>query len=142
MLFPVLNSADNWLDNSFNDFFNNGWLGKAKATVPSVNVKENDTQYEVEVAAPGMTKEDFNVTVSDDNRLIIKLEHKEEQNDKDDKGHYLRCEFAYNSFQQALSLPDDVDHEHIEARVDNGVLHVILPRKAEVKTDQRKIEVF
>ena len=142
MLFPVLNSTDNWLDNSFNDFFNNNWLGKVKATEPSVNVKENDNMYEVEVAAPGMTKDDFDVTLTDDDRLMIKLEHKDEQSDKDKKGHYLRREFAYNSYQQALALPDDVDKNGIKAHVDNGVLHVELPRKTVVKTEQKKIEVL
>ena len=66
MLFPVLRSTNNWLDNSFNDFFNDGWLAKARATAPSVNVKENEHEYEVEVAAPGMTKDDF---------LLLRFQH-------------------------------------------------------------------
>ncbi|MBM6993830.1 MAG: Hsp20/alpha crystallin family protein [Prevotella sp.] len=141
MLFPVLRSANNWLDNSFNDFFNDGWMAKARATAPSINVKENEHEYEVEVAAPGMTKEDFNLSISDEGNLVIKMEHKNEQKDENKEEHYLRREFSYTSYQQALALPSDVEAEKIEAKVEDGVLRVVLPRKAEEQKTQRRIEV-
>ena len=141
MLFPVLRSTNNWLDNSFNDFFNDGWLAKARATAPSVNVKENEHEYEVEVAAPGMTKDDFHLNISDEGCLVINMEHKSDQKDENKERHYLRREFSYTSFRQALTLPDDVQTEQIQAKVENGVLRVVLPRKAEEQKVQRKIEV-
>lgn len=141
MLFPVLRSTNNWLDNSFNDFFNDGWLAKARATAPAVNVKENEHEYEVEVAAPGMTKDDFHLNISDDGCLVINMEHKSDRKDENKEGHYLRREFSYTSFRQALTLPDDVQTEQIQAKVENGVLRVVLPRKAEEQKVQRKIEV-
>lgn len=141
MLFPVLHSANNWLDNSFSDFFNDSWMPKAKATAPAINVKENEHQYDVELAAPGMKKEDFNVSLNDEGYLVIKMEHKDEKKEENKEEHFLRREFSYSSYQQALILPDDVDKEKIGAKVEDGVLHVTLPRLAEAPKAQRKIEV-
>ena len=141
MLFPVLLTSHNWLDNSFRDFFNDGWAMKARATSPAINVKENEQQYDVELAVPGMTKDDFNVSINDEGCLVIKMERKDEKKDEDKEEHYLRREFSYTSYQQALTLPADVEHDKIEAKVENGVLHVTLPRKPEAEKAQRKIEV-
>ena len=141
MLFPVLHSTNNWLDNSFRDFFDDGWMPKVRATAPSINVKENDKQYDVEIAAPGMTKKDFDVTINDDGNLLIKMEHKDEKNEENKNEHYLRREFSYSSYQQALVLPDDVETDKIEAKVEDGVLKVVLPRTVQNKKDQKKIEV-
>ncbi len=102
---------------------------KANATTPAVNVIENETDYKVEVAAPGMTKEDFCVHLSDDNQLVISMEKKNET--KDNSGKYLRREFSYSKFQQTLLLPDDVEKEHINASVNDGVLTVDLPKKTQ-----------
>ncbi len=136
---------NNWLPDVFNDFFNVGLLPKNNATAPSINVMENDTQYTVEVAAPGMTKEDFNVHINSTGDLVIKMEHKEEKKEKkeEDKNvHYLRREFSYAQFEQTLILPDDVDKAKIGARVADGVLTIDLPKlaKEEVKVE-RHIEI-
>lgn len=117
----------NWLPSIFNDFFDNNWMEKANATAPAINVVESDKDYKVEVAVPGMTKEDFNIHLGDENKLVISMEKKVENEDKDNK-KYLRREFSYTKFQQSLYLPDNVDKEKITANVANGVLTIELPK--------------
>ena len=111
----------NWIPSIFNDFFDNDWMVKANATAPAINVIESDKDYKVEVAAPGMTKEDFNIHLSEDNELVISMEKKNETKEED-KGNkkYLRREFSYSKFQQALILPDDVEKDKINANVTSG----------------------
>ena len=120
----------NWIPSIFNDFFDNDWMGKANATAPAINVIESDKDYKVEVAAPGMTKEDFNIHLSEDNELVISMEKKNETKEED-KGNkkYLRREFSYSKFQQALILPDDVEKDKINANVTDGVLTIELPKR-------------
>ena len=89
----------NWLPSIFNDFFDNDWMVKANATAPAINVFETAKEYKVELAAPGMTKEDFNVHIDEENNLVISMEKKtesKEENNKDEKkeGRYLRNEFC------------------------------------------------
>lgn len=117
----------NWLPSIFNDFFDNNWMEKANATAPAINVVESDKDYKVEVAVPGMIKEDFNIHLGDENELVISMEKKVENEDKDNK-KYLRREFSYTKFQQSLYLPDNVDKEKITANVANGVLTIELPK--------------
>lgn len=117
----------NWLPSIFNDFFDNNWMEKANATAPAINVVESDKDYKVEVAVPGMTKEDFNIQLGDENELVISMEKKVENEDKENK-KYLRREFSYTKFQQSLYLPDNVDKEKITANVANGVLTIELPK--------------
>ena len=80
------------------------------------------------LAAPGLKKEDFNVNIDKDGNLHIHMESKAEHKDEDKKSHYLRREFAYSKYEQTLLLPDDVDKEKIEAKVNDGVLTVNLPK--------------
>ena len=117
----------NWLPSIFNDFFDNNWMEKANATAPAIDVVESDKDYKVEVAVPGMTKEDFNIHLGDENELVISMEKKVENEDKENK-KYLRREFSYTKFQQSLYLPDNVDKEKITANVANGVLTIELPK--------------
>lgn len=133
----------NWLPSIFNDFFDNDWMVKANATAPAINVLETEKEYKVEVAAPGMTKEDFNVHIDEENNLVIsmekKTENKEEGNEENKaEGRYLRREFSYSQFQQTMILPDDVDKERIEAHVENGVLQIELPKYTEQEKEKAK----
>lgn len=121
------NYNQNWLPSIFNDFFDNNWMEKANATAPAINVVESDKDYKVEVAVPGMTKEDFNIHLGDENELVISMEKKVENEDKENK-KYLRREFSYTKFQQSLYLPNNVDKEKITANVANGVLTIELPK--------------
>lgn len=124
------NYSQEWLPSIFNDFFDNDWMVKANATAPAINVIESDKDYKVEVAAPGMTKEDFNIHLSEDNELVISMEKKTENKEEDKENKkYLRREFSYTKFQQALVLPDDVEKDKINANVTNGVLTIELPKR-------------
>ena len=137
MLYPVLRDMNNWLDNDFDDMLNTSWMPRMNVTAPAINVKENDKAYEVELAAPGTTKDDFKVNVDKDGCLTIKMEHKDENK----KEHYLRREFSYSNYEQALTLPEDVEKDKIEAKVNNGVLHITLPRTQKAEKETKKIEV-
>ena len=133
----------NWLPSIFNDFLDNDWMVKANATAPAINVIESATDYKVELAAPGMKKEDFNIHVNEDNDLVISMEKKEEKKEENKETRYLRREFSYSKFQQTLILPEDVDKEKIDAKVENGVLTVELPKRKpeEAKKSAKVIEV-
>ena len=107
-----------WLPDIFNDFFDNTWMEKTNATAPAINIRETETNYEIEVAAPGMTREDFTIKIENNNQLVVSMEKKHEQKeDKKEEGRYLRREFSYTRFQQAMILPDDVVKEKIQARM-------------------------
>ena len=124
------NYNQEWLPSIFNDFFDNDWMAKANATAPTINVIKSDKDYKVEVAAPGMTKEDFNIHLSEDNELVITMEKKNEKKEEDKENKkYLRREFSYSKFQQSLVLPDDVEKDKIGAAVNNGVLTIDLPKR-------------
>lgn len=119
----------NWLPSIFNDFFDNNWMVKTNATAPAINVIESEKEYKVEVAAPGMTKDDFNIHLSEDNELVITMEKKNENQEEDKENKkYLRREFSYTKFQQALILPEDVEKDNISASVSEGVLTITLPK--------------
>lgn len=140
-MLPV-NRKNSWLPEVFNDFFDTEFMPKTNATAPAINVKESEVDYEVEVAAPGMTKEDFCVHLNKDGDLTIKMESRKESKEEGKKSHYLRREFAYSKFEQTLILPDDVDKDGISAKVNDGVLSVVLPKiKKEEKNVVRQIAV-
>ena len=141
MLLPILRNTEDWLDNSFDDVFNDSWMPTMSTAAPAINVKENDKEYDVEVAAPGARKEDFNVNLDNDGNLVIKMEHKDEKKDENKKEHYLRREFSYSNYEQALTLPEDVEKDKIEAKVNNGVLHITLPRTQKAEKETKRIEV-
>ena len=157
-----------WLPGIFNDFFGNEWVDKSNVTAPAVNILETEDEFRVEVAAPGMTRNDFRVDINEDNELLITMEKREERSESDDKrtedkrtgdkpddmqpgerkpcdkkGTYLRREFSYSQFQQRLILPDTVERARISAKVENGVLTVDIPKKKESKVAPaaRRIEV-
>ena len=124
----MYNNDQNWLPTFFNDFFDNDWMMKTNATAPAINVVESDKDYKVEVAAPGMKKEDFNIHLGENNELVITMEQKNEN--KEEHKKYLRREFAYSKFQQSFILPDDVEKEKISASVNDGILTIELPKHA------------
>ena len=134
--------SNNWIPTVFNDLFNTEFLPKASCTAPAINVKESDKAYTVELAAPGLKKEDFNVHINDEGNLVIKMESKQEKKDEDKNTRYLRREFSYSKFEQTLILPDDVKKEDISAKVEHGVLTVELPKLVEEKVKvSRQIDI-
>ena len=149
MLFPVIrNNNRNWLDTAFNDFFDTDWMPRTATTAPAVNVKESDKAFTMEVAAPGLKKEYCKVNINEDGNLVVKIEHKAEHEDKSakdeaEKFHYVRREFTYTNYEQTYILPDEVDKEHISAKVEDGILSIELPKldpEPEKKMD-RVIEI-
>ena len=134
--------TNNWIPAVFNDFFDTDYMPRANSTAPAINVKETDKAYIVELAAPGMKKEDFNVHINDEGNLIVKMEKKQENKEEDKSTRYLRREFSYSKFEQTLLLPDDVKKEDITARVEHGVLTVELPKVVEEKVKlSRQIDI-
>ena len=135
--FPVISPL-------FDDFFGrelfnwgNNNFSSTRTTMPSVNIRETGDNYEVEVAAPGMEKKDFKITL-DGNLLTIssfKQQSNEETNDR-----YTRREFSYQSFQRSFELPKDVvDQDNINARYENGLLYLTIPKKEEVRRKEPKL---
>ncbi|WP_421828443.1 Hsp20/alpha crystallin family protein [Larkinella sp.] len=131
----------------FDDFFsrdlfnwNNSNFSTTQTTIPSVNIKETTEAFEVELAAPGMEKTDFNVEL-DGNQLTISSvkQHSEEK----EAQNYSRREFSYQSFQRSFVLPKDVvDEDRIEAKYEKGLLHLTIPKREEAKQKgPRRIEI-
>ena len=107
------------------------------------NVKENEKAYVMEVAAPGIKKECCRINVDQEGNLSLSIENKSEHKEENKKQHYLRREFSYSNYEQTYTLPEDVNREGIEAKVDNGILTVTLPKvsKEEKQKNTRAIEV-
>ena len=138
-MLPTIKRQNNWLPSVFTDFFTDDWfpMRAVATTAPAINVKENDKQFTVEIAAPGMTKDDFRVQVNDQDQLVISVEKKNENKDEDKNSKYLRREFNYMRFEQTLQLPDHVNKESITAKVCSGVLKIELPKLEHVLEKQR-----
>lgn len=123
----------------FDDFFNRdlfNWrstnFSDTNTTIPAVNIKETGENYEVEVAAPGMTKKDFKVEL-DGNTLTISSERTNQQ-EENEANRYARKEFSYQSFQRSFTLQKDVvDMDKIQAKYENGLLHLTIPKREEAK---------
>ena len=140
-MLPVMN-RNLWMPEEFNDFFDTDFMPRVNATAPAINVKESENDYTVELAAPGLTKDDFNVNIDNDGNLHIKIENKSNKKDEEKKSHYLRREFSYSKYEQTLLLPDDVEKDKIAASVNHGVLTVELPKLAKVEEKTaRQIEI-
>ena len=136
-------SSNSWFPTMFDDFFNNDWMPKMKATAPAVNVKEDANAYTMELAVPGIKKEFCRVNINADGNLEVAIENKLEHKEENKKEHFLRREFSYSNYQQTYVLPDDIVKDHIAAKVDNGVLTITMPKvsKDEVKQIQRQISI-
>ena len=141
-MLQVMNS-NSWFPTMFDDFFNNDWMPKMKATAPAVNVKEDANAYTMELAVPGIKKEFCRVNINADGNLEVAIENKLEHKEENKKEHFLRREFSYSNYQQTYVLPDDIVKDHIAAKVDNGVLTITMPKvtQEEVKKIQRQIDI-
>ena len=139
--FPTMNSFfSDFFGNDFLDWNPSGFLPNG-STLPSVNLKETEKGFEVELAAPGLQKDDFIIEVHNQ-ILTISSEKKEEKEEKDEKGNYTRREFNYSSFRRSFTLPESVNTENINATYENGVLRLTLPKKEEaLPKPKRLIEI-
>jgi len=131
-------NGQNWIPDFFTDFFEGNPLSKFGSAAPAMNVIEDDKSYNIELAAPGMCKKDFDVHISKDGNLVIEMERKCEEKECKKEGKYLRKEFACTKFHQTLALPENTDKDNIEAEVKNGILYVKIPKLENVKAENEK----
>jgi HSP20 family protein len=131
-LFPSLPSI-------LEDFFNRDWADSTlatrnySATLPAVNVQETNEDFLIDVAAPGMKRDEFKVEL-DNNVLTISSQREEKQEEYDENRNHTRREFNYQSFQRSFRLPENkVEGEKISARYVDGILHITVPKKDEAK---------
>lgn len=129
-LFNELLDWNNWNNN----FFTEG------SAMPKMNVSESDKDYQLELCVPGLKKEDLHLSIDAENNLVVEMATKEEKEDKDeakkgDERHYLRREFSSMQFRQTMAMPKNVKKEQINAKVENGILHITLPK---VSNEEKK----
>lgn len=116
----------------FNDLLDwNNWNTCAVDEMPKMNVSESEENYELELCVPGLAKEDLNLSIDSDNNLVVEMVQKEEKKEEKKQRHYLRREFNSMQFKQILSLPENVKKEEISAKVEHGILHIVLPKFTE-----------
>ena len=134
----------NALPSLFEEFFKPDWFGGLEGmntSVPAVNILENETGFELELAAPGMKKEDFNIEV-DKNVLTISNEQESERTEEDKDKKYSRREFYYASFRRSFNLPETVNSDEIKAAYNDGILRIAIPKKEEaLPKPKRMIEI-
>ena len=118
---------DNWLTDFFdnNRFFDADWM-KRFQEIPAVNVKEKTKAFEIELAAPGLKKKDFNITI-ENGILTITAERKEEKEEKDE--NFTRREFSYQNFTRSFTLPENVNPDSIDAHYEDGILMLTIAKK-------------
>lgn len=142
---PVVREQE-WFPTNFRQMLDNFWnVDKffdddfVKGNfMPAVNVKDNDKEYLVEVAAPGMTKDDFDIRI-ENGMLCISAERKEEKEEEDD--NYTRREFAFRSFQRSFLLPENVNEENIKANYKDGILYLKMQKKTLKEPDVKRIKI-
>lgn len=130
-----------------NDFFSDSWFNSSLSnwspagnTLPAVNVIENRDDFVIEVAAPGMNRDDFKVEL--DNHVLTVSSEKEKK-EETTEGTYTRREFTYQSFQRSFALPQEkISGENISAKYENGILRILVPKREEAKVKPaRQIQV-
>lgn len=123
----LMRKSQDFMPALFNDFLDWNWSNVADTT-PRMNVIENKNDYQLEFSVPGLVKEDVQLTIDTDNNLVVEMIKENKNEHKDENRHYLRREFSTEQFRQLIALPDDIHKEAIEAKVENGVLTVTLPK--------------
>lgn len=114
----------------WNEWFDNGGSWGKTMNMPAVNITEKKDEYQVSLAAPGLKRDDFKIDV-EGNMLTISSEKEENKEEKDKK--FTRREYSYSSFSRSFTLPEEINKEKIEAKYEDGVLRIVLPRKEEAK---------
>ncbi len=132
-----------WFPSVFDELMKPDWFGgtfnEVRANIPAVNIKEDDASFSLELAAPGISKEDFKIDL--DNDVLTISSEKKSENEEANKG-YTRKEFSYHSFKRSFTIPESVDPNAIGASYENGVLTVALPKKEEaVVKPNREIKI-
>lgn len=126
----------------FNELWNGTNVGKFSNNTPMVNIREDKDSYNVELAAPGMTKDDLKITLGDSNTLNVSMQKKEQHNEGKENSRYYRHEFSYTNFSQSFALPEDCNVDGIKAKAENGVVEINIPKVCkECKCNCRRIEI-
>lgn len=138
----ALSKQSSMLPSVFDDFFNpfapwfeNGGQWGRIFNTPAVNITEHEKEYQVSLAVPGLKKDDFKIDV-DGNMLTISSEKEETSEEKEKK--FTRKEYSYSSFSRSFTLPEEIDRDKIEAKYEDGVLRLTLPRKEGAKKNSAK----
>jgi HSP20 family protein len=137
------NKANNTLMPGFNDVFDSifndtFFSDRMVARVPAVNISESENNYHVELAAPGLKKEDFKLNL-ERNQLSISVEQSADQ--QDNQKNYSKREYSYSSFVRSFTLPESADHANIEASYTDGILRIDIAKREEAKAVRRQIEI-
>lgn len=133
------NNAHPFFNDVFDSLLNDSFIGdKLVARVPSVNIAENDNEFHIELAVPGLKKDDFKINL-DKNILTVSAEKKSESTQETKK--FSKREYSYNSFVRSFTLPDSVDHSKIEADYTDGILKLIVAKREEAKFQSREIAI-
>jgi len=128
-----------WFSDVFNAIANDSFINDRLLTkVPAVNIAETENEFHIELAAPGLKKEDFKISLDKD-VLSVSVENKTETTDETKK--YSKREYSYKSFVRSFTLPDSVDHAKIEAEYTDGILKLNIAKKEEAKIQSREIAV-
>lgn len=134
----------NYVPAYWDDFFNDSFFNQVKSTscngtTPAVNVSENEKEYTIEVAAPGIERKDFNLEVDND---VLTISTEQKASKEEQKQTFLRREFNFQTFNRSFQLPETIDQEQIKASHEAGILTLTLPKKEEeVQKIPRQIEV-
>jgi HSP20 family protein len=125
----------------FNDWFDDNYFDKVAigTSIPAVNIKDNDKDFSVTIAAPGLKKEDFKIALNH-NILTISSEQKSEKEEKED-GKFTRKEYSYSSFSRSFTIPETVETDNIDAKYENGELKITLPKKEKATKVAKEITV-
>lgn len=135
---PLSSTLSPMLSDVFESFFNEPFFSdRVISRVPAVNIAETDDEYQIEMAAPGMQKDDFKINLEND-LLTISVEKGTES---EERKRYNKREYGYNSFVRTFALPNSADYEHINAEYTDGILRVDLPKREEAKRQTREISI-
>ncbi|MBO0322010.1 Hsp20/alpha crystallin family protein [Muricauda sp. CAU 1633] len=122
-----------------NDFMGPDWFGgtdKWNTSVPAVNIKDNEENFELELAVPGVKKDDFTVEMDND---ILTISSEVKSENEENRDNYTRKEFSYSSFKRAFTLPETVDGSKIDAKYEDGILKLTLPKRQEALPKPKRL---
>lgn len=121
----VTRRPQDFMPTLFNELMN---MGNSNYTNPQMNVIESKDNYKVQILVPGLKKEDLKISIDAEGNLVVEMSKENKVEEKKDECRYLRREFSVEQFRQTLMLPDDIHREQITAKVENGILDIVIPR--------------
>ena len=121
----VTRRPQDFMPTLFNELMN---MGNNNYTNPQMNVIETKENYKVQLLVPGLKKEDLKISIDTEGNLVVEMSRENKAEEKKNEGRYLRREFSIEQFRQTLMLPDDIHREQISAKVENGILDIVIPR--------------